>query len=175
MAIAARATLALPAIEQHQIGPVGAFALGIFLEQPGETPGQHFAHHGVVVAWREILTGRLFDGEFPVGVLHQPLTTGDDHRAHCVVTGDMAVIEDLYPLGATIEAEGGGQAFEKTALGAAFGQALRERLACVAQGMIDELALGAAPWLDKVDPMSCMLGQRALDQFVVLDGVTGQD
>ena len=66
----------------------------------------------------------------------------------------MAVIEDLDPLGATVEAEGDGKALEQAALRTAFGQAPRERFARVAQGVIDELALGTAPRPDEASSKS---------------------
>ena len=52
---ARRRELALAAVDQHQIGPGPAprpprlVALSLLLEQPGETPGQHFAHHAEIV------------------------------------------------------------------------------------------------------------------------------
>src|SRR5258708_1862413 len=45
-----RVQLALATVDQDQIGPGTAFALGVFLQGPAETPTQHLFHHRVVIA-----------------------------------------------------------------------------------------------------------------------------
>src|SRR5207249_10383658 len=45
-----RAELPLAAIDQHEIGPHAALALGILLEDAAEAAAQHLAHHRVIVA-----------------------------------------------------------------------------------------------------------------------------
>src|SRR5262249_44585436 len=43
------------AIDQHEVGPGAATALGILLEGAGKAPGQHLVHHAVIVAGGERL------------------------------------------------------------------------------------------------------------------------
>ena len=57
-----------PAVDQDQLGPLAAFALRVFLDDAGEPPGQHLAHHGVVVAGGVAVpgSGPLGSGTFGV-------------------------------------------------------------------------------------------------------------
>ena len=137
-----RGELALAAVDQHQIGPHAALALGILLQGAGEAAAQHLAHHRVIVAaasrrrWdpRASRRGaasrpRTADVEFAVGVLHQPVGAGDDHRADRVAALDVAVVVDLDAVERRLQPERRGDAVEQLALRGAFGEAAAERLA----------------------------------------------
>ncbi len=102
-----RRELTLPAIDQHQIGPGAAIAVGIFLDGAGEAPGQHLAHHAEIVARRDL---HGFDVEFAIGGFDEAFRPGDDHRADRVRALDVAVVVDLDAVGRRIEAEDIGDA-----------------------------------------------------------------
>ena len=42
--------LALAAVDQEQVGPFAALAVGVFLLEPREAPLEHLAHHREIVA-----------------------------------------------------------------------------------------------------------------------------
>ncbi len=111
------AKLAGTAVDHDQIGPLPAFAVGIFLLGAGEAPAHHLAHHGVVVARRD-LAG---DGEFPIGRFHESIWPGDDHGAIGVTALKVAVVIDLDTLGHLLQAKGDLHPLQQLALGGIFG------------------------------------------------------
>ena len=42
--------LAFTPVDQHQVRPLAAGAIRVFLQRAGKTPPQYLAHHGVIVA-----------------------------------------------------------------------------------------------------------------------------
>ena len=102
---------------------------------------QHLAHHRVVVARRQ---RRALDVEGAVLVLHEAFRPGDDHRADRVGPHDVRIVVDLDPPRRRCEAEGGGERREQLRLARRFGELARQRLARVAQRVVDELLLFAA-------------------------------
>src|SRR3546814_7668126 len=101
--------LALAAVEQHQVRPLVAAALGVFLQGALEAPRQHLAHHGVVVAGGG---RRVPDLELAVGVLLKSLGAGHDHAAVGLAAMGMAVVVELDALGRAVKAEDLGYLFE---------------------------------------------------------------
>ena len=92
--LADRRQLALAAVDQNQVRPFAALAVGIVLLQPGEAPFQDLAHH------REIVAGlglRPLDVELAIVALAEALGPGDDHRAGRVGTHDVAVVINFDP------------------------------------------------------------------------------
>ena len=96
--------LAVPAVDQHEIGPGGtssrasvviaapwrirrlASATGgrrgvacVSVDQPLEAPLQHLAHHAVIVAGRDVAPERILNLRY--WFLRKPSGAGDDHGA----------------------------------------------------------------------------------------------
>src|SRR5438874_8314564 len=67
--LADRRKLALAAVDQQQFGPFAAGAIRVLLLEPGETPLQHLAHHGEIVARLRL---RPLDVELAIAVLAEP-------------------------------------------------------------------------------------------------------
>ena len=132
-------------------------ALRLFSNEPREAARQHLAHHRVVVARRQ---ARALDVEGAVLVFDETLRPGDDHRADRVGPHDVRIVVDLDPPRRRCEAEGGGERFEQLRLARRFGELARQRLARVAQRVVDELLLFAAARRADSDAMA---GARAED------------
>ena len=129
------------AVDDHQIRPLAALAIGILALQPGEAATQDFAHHGIVVTGREILAP---DQKPPIARLGQALGSGDDERAERIRAHDVAVVVDLDAAWRFRQAEPVGELAEEPGLGAALGELARQRVAGVLFRLLDQLALFAA-------------------------------
>ena len=97
-----RGELAGAAVDQHEVGRGPSVQVALVLGELAETPRQHLAHHGVVVAGGQILALHV---ELAVLPFDEAFGSGDDHRADRVGAGDMAVVVDLDPLGRLVEIE----------------------------------------------------------------------
>ena len=110
--------LSRPAIDQHQIGtpPFGIRRArsDFVLDQAGEAAGQHFAHHGVIVAGREF--GGL-DVEFAILVFLEAFGPGHDEGADGMRALDMGIVIDLDAARRRVQAEHLGHAFQQLASG----------------------------------------------------------
>ncbi len=151
--------LARAAVDEHEVGPGAAFALGVFLDRALEAPRQHLAHHAEIVACRDGAFGRRraglalgprrlrrrgLDVELAIGRFHEAFRPGHHHRAHRVGALDVAVVVDLDALGRRLEAKRVGHALQHLALRRAFGEPARERGPGIFERVLDELALVAA-------------------------------
>src|SRR5215469_10349950 len=185
--------LTLAAIDQYEIGPHAAIALRILPERAGEAALQDLAHHRVVVTAGASLTylphrtlprkpgsprtaagqgGRsgggeeAADREFAIGVFHEPVGTGDDHRAHRVRALDMAVVVDLDPVQRPVEAERRSHPVEKLALRSALGKPAAERLARRCEDPVNQ-PLFVAALRDRERHPAAAERQRLLDQLLL--------
>ena len=144
------------AVDDHQVGPGLAAVSAVFLEQSGEAPGQHLAHHAVVVARGDAAVvralGRALDGELAIGVLEEAVGAGDDHDADRVGARDVAVVVDLDALRRRFEVELAGQIVEQPALRRALRQSSRQRQAGVVERPRDKLAPRAPPRMHDAYP-----------------------
>ena len=138
-----RRQLARAAIDQHEVrrGPSLALVFFLVLHQAAETPGQHLAHHAVVVAGSEILTLHV---ELAILRFDEAFGARHDHGTHRVRAGDMAVVIDLNALGRLVQVEQFGEPGEHRCLRSGFGKTPGQGLAGIDQGMIHQLALLAA-------------------------------
>ena len=76
----------------------------------------------------------------------KPFGPGDDHGAIGVAALEMAVVIDLDALGDLLQAERLLHALQQMALGGVLRHAPGQRLAGVGQGVVDQIAPGAADW-----------------------------
>ena len=166
------AQLSGAAIDQYEIGPQPSILLGVLFQCPGEAALEHFGKHGVVVPRRDV---RRLYVEFAIGVLDEAVRSGDDHGADRLRSLDMAVVVDLDALRRPLQIEGIGQLFHELPLRGAFGQAARQRLVRIGQGVFHELALGAAPRHGQVDLVLGPVRQRRCDQVLLFRRVAQQD
>ena len=135
----ATAELARAAVDQHEIGPFGLCFVGFaFLHEPRETARQHFAHHAVIVAGREL---RRFDVELAILAFLETVRPRHDHAAQRVRALDVRIVIDLDAFGRRFEAEGFGNTFQQFALRAVLGLPAAQLLARVLQRHVDDLAL----------------------------------
>ena len=132
--------LAAAAVDQHQVRPVAAGAVGILAHQAGEAPGHHLAHHGVVVAGGQIAG---LDVELAVLALLEAVRAGHHHGAHGVGAGDMAVVVHLDAPGRAVQVEHVGQLAQQLGLAGRFGQPPVQRLDGVAFRRFDQRPLFA--------------------------------
>ena len=137
---------------RRQVGasPVRAVAAGLgrgaarprrLLDEAREAAPQHLAHHGVVVAGGEV---ERADVEGAVLRLHEAVGAGDDHRADGIGAHDVGIVVDLDAARRLGQAEGGAERAEQLVLRGGVGEPAAERLAGVAGGMLDQVALLAA-------------------------------
>ena len=130
-----RVELPAPAVDQHEVGPFAAVAIGVLGLRAGEAALEHLAHH------REIVVGRRApDVELAVLALAEPLRPGDDHRAQRVGALDMAVVVDLDALRRLGQLEQVGDLAQQFRLRGRFGQPPVERLDRVALCLIHQAA-----------------------------------
>src|SRR3546814_19334559 len=86
--------MAATAVDQHQIGPGVAVAIGVFGLRAGETALEDLAHH------REIVIGRgLLDIELAILALADALRPRDDHRPERAGSLGWAVVVDFDAVG----------------------------------------------------------------------------
>ena len=136
----------LAAIDYHQVGPLPPVPIRVLLHGAIETAGQHFTHHGIVVAraCAFLFLGdfhRGLDVELAVGVFHEAVRSGDDHATDRISPAGMAVVINLDPLQLSVETEFLRQAVQQASLRRAFRHAPAERFPRVVQRMGDQLAL----------------------------------
>src|SRR5690242_3668754 len=113
------------------------------------------------------------DVEFAVGVFHQPIGTGNDHRADRVAALDMAVVVDLDAIERPVQTECLGDAVEQLPLRRAFGEPAAERLARGQHDAVDEPLLVAALRNRELDAPTPQ-GQRLFDKLLLNERMAQQ-
>ena len=161
--------LAGAAVDEDQIGPLAALAVGVFLEGARKAPVQHLAHHGVIVAG-----GDAADGELAVPVLDQPLGAGDDHRPDRARSGDMAVVVHLDAFRRPLQVQRPRQPLEQAPLRRTFRQAPAEGLGGVGLGVGHRLPLFAPLRRRHPHRASGVHRERGGDEGLVLQGMADQ-
>ena len=148
--------LAAPAINQNEIGPrrkrLGGRALvlgrragrdsgALVLDQAGKAPAQHFAHHSVIVAGRQLLG---LDVEGAIMAFHKALRACDHHAADRIRAHNVRIVIDLDPAQLPLDPEGGGECFQHFLLRGGLGKLAAHRLARIIGRMFHEFAALAA-------------------------------
>jgi hypothetical protein len=158
--------LALAAVDQQEVGPLAALAIGILFLEPGKAPLEHFAHHREIVARLRL---RPFDIELAVAVLAEAFGPRDDHRAGRIGAHDVAVVIDFDPLGHVGKLERVGQLAEDLALRGGLGEPPVERFFGIAPRLVEQLAPSAALRLFDHDLAPGPLRKRFFEQLAVGD------
>src|ERR1700733_8259785 len=120
-------------------------------DKTGKTPRQHFAHHAVVVAGRQI---HALDVEGTVLALDEAFGSSDHHRADRVGPHDVRIVVNLHAPDWMIDAKGLTERSDKLFLRRRFGKLARQSLLRVAQGGVDQILFFAATRRADGDAMS---------------------
>ena len=161
-----------PPVDEEEIGPGAALAVGVLLEEPPEAARQHLLHHPEVVARRQVLAA---DVELAVLAFLEAVGAGHDHRAHRVGALDVRVVVDLDPARGCVEPEGLGQPVEEAALRRRLGHLAREAFAGVAHRARDELQLLAPLGHRKLHPAARAPREEVGHEVGVVHGMRQED